>query len=146
VEETLELLAASLPPGVRLECELEAPDVAVIGGATQLHQVVMNVCTNAVQAMRDGGQLDVRLDRTSVSEAKSLSQGELAPASDARLTVRATGEAIEPAVLDRIFDPFFTTKGVGEGTGTGLGLSLVHGIVADMGGAIDVVSLPRCGT
>jgi PAS domain S-box-containing protein len=146
VEETLELLAASLPPGVRLECKLEAPDVAVIGGATQLHQVVMNVCTNAVQAMKDGGQLEVGLERTSVSEAKSLSHGELVPGTYARLTVRDTGVGIEPAVLDRIFDPFFTTKSVGEGTGTGLGLSLVHGIVADMGGAIDVVSVPIRGT
>ena len=146
VEETLELLGASLPPGVRLERKLEAPDVVALGNATQLHQVVMNVCTNAVQAMPDGGLLEVGLEHASVPEPQSLSHGELVPGPYARLTVRDTGTGIEPAVLDRIFDPFFSTKSVGAGTGTGLGLSLVHGIVADMGGAIDVVSLPKRGT
>jgi len=146
VEEVLELLIASLPPGVRLERKLEAGNVAVIGDATQLHQVVMNVCTNAVQAMPNGGLLEVRLERANVPEPKTLSHGELVPGSYARLTVRDTGVGIKPDVLDRIFDPFFTTKSVGEGSGTGLGLSLVQGIVADVGGAVDVLSTPDQGS
>jgi signal transduction histidine kinase/CheY-like chemotaxis protein len=143
VEETLELLAASLRPGVRLERTLDAGDVAVIGDATQLHQVVMNLCTNAVQAMPDGGVLEVRLNRTTVPAPQTLSHGELIAGPYVRLVVQDSGSGIEADVLDRMFDPFFTTKGVGEGTG--LGLSLVHGIVADLGGAIDVTSAPGHG-
>ena len=144
VEETLELLAASLPSNVRLEKRLDAGNVAVIGDATQLHQVVMNLGTNAVQAMPQGGVLDVSLERTNVMEPKSLAHGSLVARPYVRLTVRDTGTGIETHVIERMFDPFFTTKGVGEGTG--LGLSLVHGIVADVGGAIDVASVAGKGT
>ncbi len=144
VEETLELLAASLPPGIRLESRIEAGDSAVIGDATYLHQVAMNLCTNAIQAMERGGVLRVILERVEVSEHRSLSRGSLAPGRYVRLTVSDTGVGIPPAVLERIFDPFFTTKGVGRGTG--LGLSLVDGIVSDLGGAIDIVSRTGEGT
>jgi signal transduction histidine kinase/CheY-like chemotaxis protein len=144
VEETLELLAAALPAHVRLEKQLDAGDAAVMGDATQLHQVVMNLCTNAVQAMTRAGVVTVVLDRASVSERRALSHGALAPGAYVRLAVRDTGSGIPPAVLERMFDPFFTTKGVGKGTG--LGLSLVHGIVADLGGAIDVATQAGAGT
>ncbi|HET9830281.1 MAG TPA: ATP-binding protein, partial [Vicinamibacterales bacterium] len=144
IAETLQLLAASLPARIQLEPKLDAGDAAVIADATQLHQVVMNLCTNAVQAMPAGGVLEVRLERTLVSARRSAFQGELAPGPYARLTVRDTGTGIEPQVLDRMFDPFFTTKGVGAGTG--LGLSLVHGIVVDVDGAIDVASVLDEGT
>ena len=144
IEETLELLAASLPPGVRLEKRLETGDAAIVGDATQLHQVAMNLCTNAFQAMENGGVLEVALDRAEVAQSRRLSHGNLAPGAYVRLCVSDTGSGIPPHVLDRMFDPFFTTKGVGEGTG--LGLSLVHGIVADLGGAIDVRSTVGRGT
>jgi PAS domain S-box-containing protein len=144
IAETLDLLAASLPGRVQLERKLDAGDAAVIVDATQLHQVVMNLCTNAVQAMPAGGVLEVRLEQVEVPERRSVFQGELAPGPYVRLTVRDGGTGIEPQVLDRMFDPFFTTKGVG--TGTGLGLSLVHGIVADVGGAIDVATAIDEGT
>ena len=144
IEETLELLAASLPPGVRLEKRLEAGDAAIVGDATQLHQVAMNLCTNALQAMQDGGVLEVALDRANVAQSRRLSHGDLAAAAYVRLCVSDTGSGIPPGVLERMFDPFFTTKGVGEGTG--LGLSLVHGIVADLGGAIDVRTTVGRGT
>ena len=143
-EETLELLAASLPPGVHLAKKLEADDAAVIGDATQLHQVLMNLCTNALQAMPAGGVLEVHVEIVDVRERHVLSHGELSPRPYVRLTVRDTGTGIEPSVIDRMFDPFFTTKGVGQGAG--LGLSLVHGMVADMDGAIDVVSAAGQGT
>ena len=138
IGETLDLLAASLPGRIQLERKLDAGDAAVIADATQLHQVVMNLCTNAVQAMPAGGVLEVRLDRVDIRERRSVFHGELAPGPYVCLTVRDTGTGIDPKVLDRMFDPFFTTKGVGAGTG--LGLSLVHGIVADVGGAIDVTT------
>ena len=144
IEETLELLAASLPPGVRLETKLDSGTAAVIGDSTQLHQVAMNLCTNAVQAMEHGGVLTLVLDRVEVREPRSLSQGALSPRLYVRLTVSDTGTGIPRAVLEQMFDPFFTTKAVGEGTG--LGLSLVHGIVADMGGAIDVSTEVGVGT
>jgi signal transduction histidine kinase/ActR/RegA family two-component response regulator len=144
VNETLELLAASLPAGIRLETHLEAGDAGVIGDPTYLHQVAMNLCTNAVQAMERGGVLGVVMKRVHVHEPKTLSRGALAPGDFVRLTITDTGRGIPPAVLDRIFDPFFTTKGVGEGTG--LGLSLVHGIVVDLGGAIEVTSTVGRGT
>ncbi|HEV3240869.1 MAG TPA: ATP-binding protein [Casimicrobiaceae bacterium] len=144
IEETLELLAASLTPGVRLEKRLEAGDAAIIGDASQLHQVAMNLCTNALQAMENGGVLEVALDRADVAQDRRLAHGILAPGSYIRLCVRDTGSGISPRVLERMFDPFFTTKGVGEGTG--LGLSLVHGIVADLGGTIDVSTAVGHGT
>jgi CheY-like chemotaxis protein len=144
VEETLELLAAALPAHVRLEKQLDAGDAAVMGDATQLHQVAMNLCTNAVQAMERPGTVSVLLDRVALRERRSLSQGALAPGAYVRLAVRDTGSGIPPAVLERMFDPFFPTTGVGKGTG--LGLSLVHGIVADLGGAIDVATQAGAGT
>jgi PAS domain S-box-containing protein len=138
IEETLEMLEASLPAGIRLESRIEAGNSAVIGDATYLHQVAMNLCTNAIQAMESGGVLRVILECAEVIEPRTPSRGSLAPGRYVRLIVSDTGAGIPPAALDRIFDPFFTTKGVGQGTG--LGLSLVHGIVSDLGGAIDVTS------
>jgi PAS domain S-box-containing protein len=144
IEETLELLEASLPAGIHLESRIESGNSAVIGDATYLHQVAMNLCTNAVQAMEKGGTLRVILECIDVNESRTLSRGLLHAGSYVRLTVGDTGVGIPPAVLERMFDPFFTTKGVGQGTG--LGLSLVHGIVSDLGGAIDVTSKPGEGT
>jgi PAS domain S-box-containing protein len=144
IEETLELLQASLPAGIRVESRLESGDAAVIGDAIHLHQVAMNLVTNAMQAMQHGGVLSVVLERVDLSERLSLARGTLSPGPYVRLTVSDTGTGIPPAVLERMFDPFFTTKGVGEGTG--LGLSLVHGIVTDLGGAIDVSTRAGEGT
>ena len=144
IAEALDLLAASLPARVQLERKLTAGDAAVIADATQLHQVVMNLCTNAVQAMPAGGVLEVCLERLDVAKARAAFQGDVAQGPYVRLLVRDTGTGIDPQVLDRMFDPFFTTKGIG--VGTGLGLSLVHGIVADIGGAIDVTTAVDEGT
>jgi PAS domain S-box-containing protein len=144
IEETLELIAASLPANIRLERKLDAGDAALIGDSTHLHQVAMNLCTNAVHAMERGGTLTVLLERIRLTEGLSLSRGALSPGSYARLIVKDTGGGIQPKVLERIFDPFFTTKDVGEGTG--LGLSMVHGIVTDLGGAIDVKTIAGEGT
>jgi signal transduction histidine kinase/CheY-like chemotaxis protein len=144
VEETLILLEPSLPAHIHFEKKLAAGNVAVIGDATDLHQVTMNLCTNAVQAMQSGGNLRVTLERTVVSEPRAVTRGNLSPGAYALLTVRDSGSGIPRAVLDRVFDPFFTTKGVGAGTG--LGLSLVDGIVQDLEGAIDVSTQPAKGT
>jgi PAS domain S-box-containing protein len=135
--ETLELLHASLPAGLELQLSLAVGNASVIGDATQIHQVVMNLCSNAIQAMASGGTLNVKLDRVTFDAPKVLLNGRLAPGEYLWLEVGDTGIGIEPELLERIFDPFFTTKGVG---GTGLGLSLVYGIVRDHGGGIDVHS------
>jgi PAS domain S-box-containing protein len=144
IEETLELIAASLPASIRLEKSLLAGDAALIGDSTQLHQVAMNLCTNAVHAMEQGGILSVSLERMDLAQAQSVSRGTLAPGPYIRLVIKDTGVGIRPEVVERIFDPFFTTRGVGKGTG--LGLSLVHGIVTDIGGAIHVDSVLGKGT
>jgi CheY-like chemotaxis protein/anti-sigma regulatory factor (Ser/Thr protein kinase) len=144
VEETLGLLSGSLPAEVRLETRLEALDTAVVGDTTQLHQVVMNLCTNALQAMEGGGVLAVALECVVLGERRLLSHGTLAAGHYVCLSVSDTGSGIPAAVLERMFDPFFTTKRTGEGTG--LGLALVHGIVGDFGGVIDVVTQVGAGT
>jgi PAS domain S-box-containing protein len=144
VAETLELLSASLRPGIRLETKLAAGPAAIVGDPTQLHQVVMNLATNAMHAMADGGVLSVTLECIDVAEPRCLSHGSVRGGSYLQLSVSDTGTGIPAALIDRIFDPFFTTKGVGEGTG--LGLALVHGIVADLGGAIDVATTHDKGT
>ena len=142
VSEALELVAASLPAHVRLARELQAADATVMGDPTQIHQVVMNLCANGAQAMKSPGVLTVALEVVdkpgSMAATSAVSGGRYV-----RLTVRDTGSGIAPNVLERIFDPFFTTKGVG--VGTGLGLSLVHGIVTELGGGIDVESEPGKG-
>jgi PAS domain S-box-containing protein len=144
VAEALALIAASLPAGVRLQQRLDAGNAAITGDATQLHQVAMNLCTNAIQAMPLGGALSVSLERVSVAEQRALSHGVLEPGSYVQLEVADTGTGIPRPALERIFDPFFTTKGVGKGTG--LGLSLVHGIVTEYRGAIDVSTTEGAGS
>jgi signal transduction histidine kinase/CheY-like chemotaxis protein len=143
VEEALSIVAASLPKEVRLERRFSAGDAAVLGDPTQIHQVVMNLCTNAIQAMKSGGTLTVSLDVAEKGATRVATSG-LAGGRYLRLAVRDTGAGMPAKVLERIFDPFFTTKEVG--VGTGLGLSLVHGIVTDLGGGIDVESRVGEGT
>jgi len=138
VAEALHGIAATLPAGVHIERRLEAGDNAVLGDPTQIHQVVMNLCANAVHAMRGEGRLTVALEAVHLAAPLVLATSTLEPGRYLRLSVADTGGGIEPRLLQRIFDPFFTTKEVG--VGTGLGLSLVHGIVTDLGGGIDVSS------
>ena len=144
VVETLEMLSVALPDNIRVEQSLCAGDAAVTGDATQIHQVVLNLCSNAAQAMKSGGRLIVELDVVGFEEPHTVITGALPPGRYVRLCVQDTGSGIEPHLRDRIFDPFFTTKGVG--VGTGLGLSLVHGIVTDLGGGVDMTSELDRGT
>ena len=138
VREVLDLVLARLPPSVTVHPKLHAGRAAVLGGVTQLHQVVYNLATNAIQAMPAGGTLRVELATGRAEASRAATIGALGAGEYVVLTVADTGSGMAPEIVDRIFDPFFTTKEVG--TGTGLGLSLVHGIVTQLGGAIDVAS------
>jgi signal transduction histidine kinase len=144
VAETLELIRGSLPANIRLEANAPQSPLVVVGNATQLHQIVMNLCSNAVQAMRIGGTLHVTLQTAAFSGEQELSHGTLEPGRYVRLIVEDRGSGMDEATLTRIFEPFFTTKEIGQGTG--LGLSLVYAIVTDSGGAIDVKSAPGKGS
>jgi len=144
VREVLDLVLAKLPSNVTVRSALDAGHAAVLGDATQVHQVVANLATNAIHAMPDGGTLRIELAVERIDKPRSATIGTRAAGEHVVLTVADTGDGIAPEIFDRIFDPFFTTKEVG--TGTGLGLSLVHGIVSELGGAIDVDSTPGAGT
>ncbi|HEX7053456.1 MAG TPA: PAS domain S-box protein [Burkholderiales bacterium] len=144
VAETVELVRGSLAAGVRLETRLPEKPLCVVGDPTQLHQVTMNLCTNAIHAIGPTGTLRVRLEPAEVAAERTLSHTVLRPGSYACLVVEDTGSGMDEATLGRIFEPFFTTKEVGKGTG--LGLSLVYGIVTDSAGAIDVSSRPGQGS
>ena len=143
-KETLRLLRASLPATIEIRQDLQSK-LAAVADATRIHQVLMNLCTNAAHAMRKkGGVLevsctDVFLDSEFVQRHPGLS-----PGAHLRLTVSDTGHGMPRFILDRIFDPFFTTKRKGEGSG--LGLSVVHGIVKGLNGHILVYSSPGKGT
>lgn len=138
VREVLDMVSAKLPPSVTVHANLHAGHAAVLGDATQVHQVVANLATNAIQAMPAGGTLRVELAVERIEAPRAATIGGRGVGEHVVLIVADTGAGIAPEIIDRIFDPFFTTKEVG--TGTGLGLSLVHGIVTELGGAIDVAS------
>ncbi len=143
VTEALDIISGSLPPGVKLERALEAGDSGILGDPTQLQQVVMNLCSNAVQAIQGTGTVWVSIDNVELAEPRHVTTGTLPRGEYVRLRIADTGTGIDAQVIDRIFDPFFTTKDVG--VGTGLGLSLVHGIVTDLGGGIEVENRPGVG-
>lgn len=138
VEEVLTLLGTSLRSGVILEIGFEVEGARVRGDPTQVFEAVMNLCTNAMQAMPDGGTLGIHLNRSHVSSPRVLSHGELAVGEYLALTVSDEGVGITPEIMERLFEPFFTTRDAK--TGTGLGLSVVHGVVTELGGAVDVQS------
>jgi len=144
VEEALALLEPSVGPHAQVDRILDAADAAVIGDPTQLYQVVMNLCTNALQAIERQGVVTVMLTRVQIEKSLGLSHGTLANGNYVRLVVSDTGIGITPAAFQRLFEPFFTTKEAGKGTG--LGLPLVQAIVADLGGAINVVTQPGNGS
>jgi PAS domain S-box-containing protein len=138
VQEALELVKASLPANVSVEAQLPASPLVVSADATQLHQVAMNLCSNAIHAMGAGGTFRVALAVEDVAAARALSHGTLTAGPHVCLTVSDHGCGMDEATLARLFEPFFTTKEIGRGTG--LGLSIVYAIVTDAGGAIDVKS------
>lgn len=136
VEETFRLLRATLPAGVELRQDLAEAPLYVHADATQLQQVLMNLCTNAWHALNDKpGQIVIGLDAADIDAVNARTRG-LAPGAYAHLWVKDTGSGMDARTLERVFEPFFTTKSTGQGTG--LGLSVVHGIVVAHHGDITV--------
>jgi len=144
IQEALKLLRASIPSTIEIRHSLMT-EASVLADSTQLHQVVINLCTNAEYAMREkGGLLEITLEDFEVTEEKVRSVSGLQVGPHIRLTVQDNGTGMSPDVLERMFDPFFTTKPIGEGSG--MGLAVVHGIVANHGGALMVDSIVGKGS
>lgn len=144
INEVLSLLRSSIPTTVEIRRRIKT-SAHVLGNQTQLHQVILNLCTNAAQAMEEhGGVLTVSLDTEMIDEIDATGDFDLNPGEYAILTVSDNGIGIPEDIIDSIFEPYFTTKKPGEGTG--MGLAVVHGIVESSGGKIDVNSVLGKGT
>ncbi|MBW2041055.1 MAG: MEDS domain-containing protein [Deltaproteobacteria bacterium] len=145
IKESLKLLRASIPADIAIETRLDETAATVLTDPGQIHQVLINLCTNAAHAMEEtGGTLTLRLENHVVESTSPSGTAPLTTGRYVKLTVEDTGSGIDARHLDRIFDPYFTTKEMGKGTG--LGLSVVHGIVKDHKGEITVESRPGSGT
>lgn len=145
VKECLSLLRASLPAGIEIHPNLTVESSLVLADATQMHQVLMNLCANAAHAMGDSdGVLTVSLANVIFHAGATMVDPDLRPGGYLELTVSDSGCGMEPSVMERIFDPFFTTRS--QKGGTGLGLSVVHGIVKSHDGTITVESASGKGS
>jgi PAS domain S-box-containing protein len=145
VKEALKLLRSSLPTTIEIVQNIGPGKNAVMADPAQIHQIVMNLCTNAAHAMEvEGGRLTVQSTYVQLTANDLRLHPELATGSYLKLTVADTGGGIPPDMLEKIFEPYFTTKE--KGKGTGLGLAVVHGIVRNYGGAIYAYSEPGRGS
>lgn len=144
VKETIKFLRASLPAMIEIRFDLKNAESIILGDPTQIHQILMNLCTNSAHAMENGGILEITLDDLNIDDKFNAGFQGLNPGEYIRLKVKDTGHGIKKEYMERIFEPFFTTKQRGEGTG--MGLAMVHGIVTEMGGDIFVESTVGKGT
>ena len=145
VKETLTFLKATIPPSIEIRKNIDTKSDIVFSDPTQIHQVVMNLCTNAAHAMWDkGGVLDVSLKTRELDSMHPSHYPDLSPGRYLKLSLKDTGHGMDQDTQDRIFDPYFTTKE--KGKGTGLGLAVTLGIVESYGGTITVSSQPNKGT
>jgi len=142
VTESLRFLRATIPATVKIRQKIQPDTATVVGDATQIHQILLNLCTNAYQAMGgDGGLLEVALEVVDLLDAAVV---DLPAGRYYQLSVSDDGEGMDEDTRARMFEPFFTKKPAGQGTG--MGLAVVHGIVRQHGGAIQVTSEPGHGT
>lgn len=145
IREGLKLLCATLPASIEIRQQVGPGNHIVLADSVQVHQILLNLCTNAAHAMQaKRGILEVSLTRVDIDPQTATESPDLRVGPYAKLTVRDTGHGMTPQVLERIFDPFFTTKQ--GGAGTGLGLPVVQGIVRNHKGALIVESEPELGT
>lgn len=140
VEETMNFLKEVVPSNIELETKYQTNHATILADPTHIHQVIMNLCSNASYAMRErGGKLSVMVDSVALDGDIIKKHTHLVQGEYIKLTVRDTGIGISPEIIARIFDPFFTTKPASEGSG--MGLAAVHGIVIKHGGAVEVQSV-----
>lgn len=145
ITETIKLLRSSIPKSIEINTSIDKNCGNVLSDPSQIHQIIMNLCTNAFHAMeKTGGRIDISLSNAILTPEAVRNDPNMKVGDFVKLMVRDTGHGIEPAILDKIFEPYFTTKDPGKGTG--LGLSLVHGIVQIHGGFITVDSRIGKGT
>ncbi len=145
VKEALKLLHATLPTTIRIEEDIDPDCGTILADPTNMHQVIVNLCTNALHAMSDEkGTLGVSLQHCEVSETDFEGENNVSAGPFIVLSVSDTGSGMEQSTIDHIFEPYYTTKEVG--TGTGLGLAVIHGIVQDAQGFIRVKSEPGEGS
>jgi two-component system cell cycle sensor histidine kinase/response regulator CckA len=144
IQEAVKLLNATLPSSIKISVSIKTTEDVVVADATEMHQVIMNLGTNAGHALKsNGGKLEYLLELARLDEMQAAALS-LAPGAFLHLTVRDTGFGMSPETLEKIFEPFFTTKAPGRGTG--LGLTLVQKIISRSEGAISVKSEPGKGT
>jgi len=144
VRDSLRLLRTSLAESIEIREKLDSK-ASLLADPGEVQQLILNLCTNAVEAMTEGsGILEISLQDALVETPEALDYGDLRPGRYVRLMVKDTGPGIDPAIRDRIFDPYFTTRRSGEGSG--LGLSIVHGTVMNYGGALRIDSAAGRGT
>ena len=145
VSETLKLLRASLPVTIQITADTSADSDLVMASTMEIQQIVMNLCTNAGQAMREtGGQLHIAVGVMDLKHSPEAGGPDLPPENYVVLTVKDTGMGMDPEVMARVFEPFFTTRG--KGRGTGMGLAVVYGIIKGLNGDITVESTPGIGS
>ena len=145
VKESLKLMRASKPAMINIQSNIPSKPNMILGDSTEIHQIVINLCTNATHAMKEkGGDLEVGISEVALDEKPSLRYENLSPGDFVKLVVKDTGESISPDVLEKVLEPYFTTKE--SGAGTGMGLVVVYGIVKKFNGAIDIKSTVGEGT
>jgi signal transduction histidine kinase/ActR/RegA family two-component response regulator len=145
IQESISLMRASIPTNIAIEQDLSDDCGAIIADPTQIHQVIINLCTNAAHAMEDtDGTVHVGASKIQITEKDAAQYPDLEPGAYLQLTVSDTGSGIPPDIKRRIFDPYFTTKDVGKGSG--MGLAVVHGVVKSHGGRISIESEPGRGS
>ena len=144
IKESMKMLRSSLPTTVSLQEEIDSQCGAIMADSTNIHQIVMNLCTNALHALEnEKGRISIKLCREEV-QAADINESDVSPGEFIVLSVTDSGVGIDKAILDQIFDPYFTTKE--KGKGTGLGLAVIYGIVRDYKGFIRVESILNEGT
>jgi PAS domain S-box-containing protein len=144
IKEATHLLRASLPTTIQIHSNIDPKCAPILGDPSQIHQILMNMGTNAYHAMPNGGTLELSLTEVSLRRNEVSSYAGMEPGKYLKFTISDTGQGMTPDVKERIFEPYFTTKE--KSKGTGLGLSVVHGIVRSCGGYIRVYSEPGSGT
>jgi signal transduction histidine kinase/CheY-like chemotaxis protein len=139
IKEAFKLLRATIPSSIEIDCDIDEFCGPINGDPTQIHQIIMNLCTNAYHAMQEsGGKLEVKLKEININYEQSLERVGIKIGKHIELTVKDSGHGMDQQVMDRIFEPYYTTKE--QGKGTGLGLSVIHGIVKNYAGDIVVSS------